>query len=341
MQISNSNRLLLLLLLIVALAGLLARFSDLERYFQANLALLNSAGWSMIRRTDSNHPETIFLATNSCPTSENDLKHTQANLETSGEPTEEVPCYALLQSRLACLQGQGDRALDWFDLARETCPRQEQIDDWAGALAWTASDKQEALAHWLQIKHSQTMLMHRAQQLIKTGKFEESQLLLEAALLESSWQAGAGNLAQAFENLGLTYQRQSNWSQAIEAYRESLSWDPKRLSTWILLAITYRNNHQWNEAKTAFQQAFELIPKTDARQRSIIFEQMGIMQQEQGHYNQAYFSLSEAFCLRKNEKDTTNRELSPLINRLEHLQRQLNGGQAITRNIISCPTQSK
>jgi tetratricopeptide (TPR) repeat protein len=342
MQISVSSRLVILLWLAVALTGLLLRYADLAKHFQANLALLNSMGWPMIKTVNNGDHETSFLLTDGCQTGVNGKdQQTQTRFENTRRTAGSDSCYVLLQSRLACLQGQRDRAVDWFEFARETCPRQEQVDDWAGVLAWTEPNRQKAINHWNQIKHSQTMMIHRAEQLIRSGNFEESQLLLETALPAAGQQAGTGYLAPAFENLGLAYQRQSNWSQAIDAYKESLRRDPQRVSTWLLLAITYRNNQQWNEARTAFQQALVLVPETDGRQRSIVFEQMGIMQQEQGRYDQAFTTFSEAFCLRKSSEGSTNEELSPLLNRLERLQRQLNGGETVTISITICPTQEE
>ena len=340
MLISIPSRLLFLLFFIIALVGLLTRYANLKDHFQANLSLIDSTGWSMIETVETGNHEAIFLPANSCrpQTVRNDQPQTIP--EVAGDPAAKNSCYALLQSRLACLQGQSETAEDWLHLARETCPRREQVDDWAGALAWAGSNRQEAIQHWLRIKHGQTMMLHRAQQLIRAGYFEESQLLLEAALPEAGEQARQAHLAQAFENLGLAYQRQSNWSQAIEAYREALRWDPERASTFILLAITYRNNQQWNDAHTAFQQALDLVPETNHRQTSIIFEQLGIMQQEQGIYDQAYVTLSEAFCLRKHIADSTNEELHPLLNRLERLQKQINGPDIII-STISCPTREE
>lgn len=335
------GRLLILLLLIVALVGLLTRYADIEENFQANLALLNSAGWPMIKTVDTGKAEAIFLPANGCRPQANRNDQPETKLENSRDPADRDSCYALLQSRLACLQGQSEAALAWFDIARETCPRQEQVDAWAGTLAWAGSNRPEAIQHWLQIKHGRTMMMHRAQQLIRAGNFAGSQLLLEAALPEAGNQARPGHLAQAFENLGLAYQRQSNWGQAIGAYREALKLDPDRASAFILLAITYRNNQQWNEADTAFQQALNLVPETDQRQRSIILEQIGIMQQEQGMNAQAYVTLSESFCLRKRGAESTNEELRPLLNRLERLQKQMNGREANISSAITCLTREE
>jgi tetratricopeptide (TPR) repeat protein len=341
MVISIPSRLLMLLFFIVTLVGLLTRYADLEDRFQANLGLLDSTGWSMIKTVEAGNHEAILLPATTCRPQADKNDQPQTKPEDVRDPADGNSCYALLQSRLVCLQGQSETAEAWLHLARETCARQEQTDDWAGALAWAGSNRQEAIQFWLQIKHGKTMMMHRAQQLIRAGYFEESQLLLEAALPEAGEQARQGHLAQAYENLGLAYQRQSNWSQAIEAYREALRWDPERASTFILLAITYRNNHQWNDAHTAFQQALDLVPETDHRQRSIIFEQIGIMQQEQRTYDQAYVTLSEAFCLRKHLPESTNDELRPLLNRLERLQKQTNGRDAAISSVISCPIREE
>lgn len=338
---SIPSRLLILLLLIVVLVGLLRRYADLEEKFQANLALLNSTGWPMIKTVDTGKAEAIFPPANGCRSQADRKDQPETKPENSKDPADRDSCYALLQSRLACLQGQSDAAIDWLDLARETCPRQEQVDAWAGTLAWAGFNRQEAIQHWLQIKHGQTMMMHRAQQLIRAGNFAESQLLLEAALPKASDQARQIHLAQAFENLGQIFQRQSNWGQAIGAYKEALKLDPQRVSTFILLAITYRNNQQWNEADTAFQQALNLVPETDQRQSSIILEQIGIMQQEQGINAQAYATLSAALCLRKHGAESTDEELRPLLNRLERLQKQMAGREANISSAITCPTREE
>lgn len=335
-----SRRLLKTLLVLVVLLGLLRRFSDLAGSFRQNLALLNSTGWAMMKNVGSNDSETIFFPANGCQPQTGTIFQPESAPDNVEDLAATDSCYALLQSRLACLQGKGEAAAAWFDLAQKTCPRQEQVNEWAGALAWGETNKQEAIRYWLQTKQGESMMLHQAQHLIKIGNFTEGQLLLEAALPKASLLENQRQLAQAFENLGLAYQRQSKWDLAIVAYEKALNLDSKRTSTHLLLAITYRNDHQWNEAEAAFRQALYLVPEADYLQRALILEHTGLMQQEQGAYAQAYDTLEEAFCLRSKGPESTGETLPLLRKRLERLQEQLNGQQAF-RNAISCPTQAK
>jgi Flp pilus assembly protein TadD len=95
--------------------------------------------------------------------------------------------------------------------------------------------------------------------------------------------------ATAWYNLGVTYYKLNRYSQAVEAYRQALRINPEKADTWNNLGLTYSNLNRYNEAVEAGRQALRINPKNASA-----WSNLGLAYNKLNRYNEAIEASRQA-----------------------------------------------
>jgi len=99
--------------------------------------------------------------------------------------------------------------------------------------------------------------------------------------------------ADAWYGLGLMYRKQEQESEALEAFREAVRFDPDHAKAWYGLGTTCRKRGDANEALRAFQQVIRLKPDLPE-----VWQNVGAIHQEESDHAKAVVAFREAARLK-------------------------------------------
>jgi Tfp pilus assembly protein PilF len=98
---------------------------------------------------------------------------------------------------------------------------------------------------------------------------------------------------EAWNNMGTVYFQQLNWTKAIKTYQKAIDMDPYNATFFSNIGLAYLNHKQQPEALAAFQRAMALDPD--------VFERRGrvgaiIQPKTASDYGELYFLLAKSFA---------------------------------------------
>ena len=67
--------------------------------------------------------------------------------------------------------------------------------------------------------------------------------------------------ATAYNNLGIAYSDQGEWSKAIKQYQKAIQINPKYVTAYYNLGNAYKAQGEWSQAIAQYQKAIEINPK--------------------------------------------------------------------------------
>ncbi|HSF08987.1 MAG TPA: tetratricopeptide repeat protein [Nitrospirales bacterium] len=102
-------------------------------------------------------------------------------------------------------------------------------------------------------------------------------------------------------NLGLVFEKEERWEEAIAAYQQALIVNPQYVEALANLGNVYRRQRQWIDAVTTLQQALQLKP-----QSADLHNALGVTYKEQGERENALRHYQQALQLSPHHAEALN-----------------------------------
>jgi tetratricopeptide (TPR) repeat protein len=221
-----------------------------------------------------------------------------------GNPAEYETILVLQKGHLAYHQGQYTAALDAYLTAKKQLPttsaqlREDLAQGFyqvSGRFIWPddrddavySADGETAIEHALALHNQQGDYHYRfAAVCYRSGKLDEAIAAYQQAITLDPKDAYPHN------GLGIVYRALGRYDEAIAAYQQAITLDPKDAYPHNGLGIVYRALGRYDEAIAAYQQAITLDPK-DAYPHN----GLGIVYSDQGRYDEAIAAYQQAITL--------------------------------------------
>ena len=175
------------------------------------------------------------------------------------------------------------------------------------ARAGEAQQLGNAVELWLQGAAKQPMIVALRDTLaalwLELRDYQRALQTYQALLNESSLRSYHGLVCH---NIGMVYQEQQQWQQALEAYQRALELKERHGQQHQLgdthhhIGIFYQELQQWQQALDAYQRALELKEQHGQQQAlGSTYHQIGIVYQQQQQWRQALVAYQRALELKE------------------------------------------
>jgi tetratricopeptide (TPR) repeat protein len=161
-------------------------------------------------------------------------------------------------------------------------------------------------------------LGRQAQALSSSGKYAESEALFKEALAYWQEHPPASDLmvANCLNNLGLVYEKQDKFKEAIQAYEKSLSIQERNPENKVLLAMTldnlaqvYRRQGTFDRAEALYKRALaveDTVMSPDDQDHAITKFNLSLLYFQQGKYDLSEPLMTSSLAVLKKTLGETN-----------------------------------